>query len=83
MIKKERKLSEYYHFNIEIKNEHGGFYPAFRDTLGNSLSPSKEKLTPAQWKKASKYLTRKLRPFIGYSYDVKPEYKKVAVYKIK
>jgi len=83
MIKKERKLSEYYHFNIEIKNEYGGFYSVFRDTLGNSLPSYKEKLTPAQWKKASKYLTRKLRPFIGYSYDVKPEYKKVAVYKIK
>jgi hypothetical protein len=83
MIIKERKLPEYYHFNIEIKNEYGGFYSTFRDTLGNALPSYKEKLTPAQWKKASQYLTRELRPFIGYSYDVKPEYKKVAVYKIK
>jgi hypothetical protein len=80
---KERKLQEYQRFNIEVKNEYGGFFPVFNDLNGVRLASWKEKLTPAQWKKASTYLTRTLRPFLGYEYEVKPEYRKVGIYKIR
>ena len=80
-----RKLPEYNQFNIEITiSKYGnGFYATFKDTSGQYLPDYKSKLTPSQWKKASVYLERKLTPFIGYSYTVKPEYLKEAVYKIR
>lgn len=57
------------------------FYPRFIDPRyqgGKNI----DKLRPSQWKKASKYLTRTLRPFYGYEYTIKPEYLKASIYKI-
>jgi len=80
-----RKLPEYSQFNIEVTtSKYGnGFHPSFTDTEGNALPQYKSKLTPSQWQKASVYLNRTLIPFCGYSYTVKPEYLKEAVYKIR
>lgn len=80
-----RKLLEYSQFNINVRqSEYGnGFYPSFTDTEGNALPDYKSKLTPSQWKKASVYLERKLVPFCGYTYTVKPEFLTVAIYKIR
>ena len=86
MIKKERNLQEYQHFNIEVRKLQGyeELYFVFTDTEGLPLSDWKAKLTPAQWRKAKKYATRELIPFSGYSYTIKPEYKILgAVYKIR
>ena len=78
-IKKERKLREYQRFNIVVKNT----YVVFNDTKGERLSDWSAKLTPSQWRKASKYLTRKLIPFCGYEYKIKEQYNKLeAIYKI-
>ena len=84
ITKKPRKLAEYYHFNIQVVSMYGELYPSFTNENGETLPSYKEKLTPAQWAKAKQYLTRELRPFIGYSYELKAEYKKEnAVYKIR
>ena len=83
-----RKLSDYYKFNLEIKNftmRDGvlGWYCIFLDTDNKLQDLSKEKLTPSQWMKAKQYLTRELVPFHGYTYKVKQEYQKEAIYKIR
>jgi len=85
IMTKERKLSTSYQFNIEIVgSEKFGNYVTFKNVDGSDLPSWKEKLTKAQWAKASKYLTRKLIPFAGYTYQVKPEHNKAgAVYKIR
>jgi len=86
MIKKERKLLEYQHLNIEVRKfqGHDELYCVFTDTKGLPLADWKAKLTPAQWRKAKKYTTRELIPFSGYDYTIKSEYKKLgAVYEIR
>jgi hypothetical protein len=56
---------------------------SFTDTKGETLTEWRAKLTPSQWRKASKYLTRKLIPFCGYIYKIKEQYNKTeAIYKI-
>jgi hypothetical protein len=80
-----RKLPEYSQFNIEVtaSKYENGYHATFKDTSGQYLPDYKSKLTPSQWQKASVYLNRTLIPFCGYSYTVKPEYLKEAVYKIR
>jgi len=83
---KQRKLPEYLKFNISVKErEWNGknYWSVSFQREGGEERPSDYKLTPAQWKKASQYITRNLRPFIGYDYQPKEEYKKNAVYKIR
>jgi len=65
-----RKLSEYYKFKIVINP-----YLHFTDMKEQDLPDYKRNLTKGQWEKASQYLTRKLIPFCGYEYYIKPEYK--------
>ena len=67
---KERKLPEYYQFAIQ----NIGGYVRFCNLDGVDLPDYKKKLTPAQWRKAEKYLTRKLIPFCGYMYEFKKDY---------
>lgn len=80
-----RQLPNHLQFELHIietiYNGNKEFYPRFIDPRyqgGKNI----EKLTPTQWKKVSKYLTRILRPFYGYQYTIKPEYLKAGVYKI-
>lgn len=81
-----RKLSEYYHFNIEVKehtypNGNSNVWVSFTKANGEPMESWRAKLTPSQWKKAEKYLTRKLVPFCGYRYEVKVGVK-VGTYKV-
>lgn len=80
-----RKLPQYSQFNIVVSaSAYGnGFHTSFTDTDGKLLPDYKARLTPSQWQKASLYLDRKLIPFCGYTYTVKPEYAKIEVYKIR
>ena len=63
-----RNLSKSYQFTIDAKTNN---WVEFINLYGNRL----RKLTPSQWAKASKYCTRRLINFIGYNYEIKPEYK--------
>lgn len=91
MIKKQRKLQEYYQFNLVITKSiwQGQEYYSvdfkknsvdinFKACIGKSF----DKLTDGQWLKAKKYLTRELIAFQGYRYSVRDDYKKEAIYKI-
>lgn len=69
-----RNLQEYYQFNIEFKGD--GFGSVVFLKIDNSPRSYNDKLTPSQWKKADKYLTRKLIPFCGYIYRAKDITKK-------
>jgi len=82
-ITKPRALQEYYRFNIVIKNWEGYEYFSKFTKPDGSDQPYYFKLTPGQWKKASKYLTRNLIPFCGYQYEVKPEYQSEQLITIK
>ena len=70
-MNKQRALGSYYQFMIDTTQG----YVKFTDINGKDLPDYKSKLTPAQWQKASYYLTRKLIPFLGYRYEVKEQYK--------
>jgi len=80
-----RKLSRYNRFNIKIT-----VYEKFPESPvvtflspeGEELPDYKSKLTKGQWLRAGKYLTRKLVPFCGYSYNVKDGYKINQIIKI-
>jgi hypothetical protein len=70
-----RVLPEYLEFSLKIdywpsRNSSEWFYTPSITKNGRYIF----KLTDSQWRKASKYLTRVLIPFSGYSYSVKPEY---------
>lgn len=65
--KKKRKLQKYYQFILLFTEQD----IEFLDLEGEPLPEYKAKLTPSQWKKASKYLTRELVPFSGYRYKKK------------
>ena len=67
-ISKERKLSEYYQFIIQI-NEKG--WIEFLKLNGDKLPSWRQSLSKSQWRKAEKYLNRKLTPFQGYTYTIK------------
>jgi len=71
MIKKQRALQEYYRFNIRFLDDSKFRGVAFEDLNGNPLPDYKSKLTPSQWRLASKYLNRRLVPFCGYEYQAK------------
>lgn len=85
MIKKPRKLPDYLRFTINIiqsQTNMGQIY--FYVTFGhNGVSRYDYRLTPSQWAKAKKYLTRELVPFRGYEYKAKDEYKKELTIEIK
>lgn len=66
----ERKLPKYYQFQIKTTDE----CVSFLNMDGESF-PIFRKLTPSQWKKASKYIDRKLVPFVGYFYKPKTNHK--------
>jgi hypothetical protein len=70
-LKKERKLQKYYQFVLSFRDESTFQDIEFLDLEGKPLPDYKTKLTPTQWKKASKYLTRELVPFSGYRYSKK------------
>ena len=84
-----RALGAYYQFNIEVYEYTSIYGPTKGQTIrackftkastGESIRD--QKLTPAQWRKASHLLTRELRPFIGYRYEPK-EGTALGVYKI-
>jgi len=71
-----RKLPSYYQFKITaIKSEYSDNILYSLTDLNNEELPShRQRLTKGQWRKASKYLTRELVPFAGYTYQLKPEY---------
>ncbi len=58
-------------------------YVRLTDMEGNDLPDYRTKLTKSQWSKASKYLTRNLIPFCGYTYAVKDEHKDKNIIVIK
>jgi len=80
-----RKLPEYYRFNIEITayekfpNDPG---VSFLGLDNKALPEYKQKLTPGQWLRAKKYLTRRLIPFCGYTYKAKDEFNTTQIIKI-
>jgi len=81
---KPRKLNNYYQFDIHIEpftNYKGDVYFTV-SFLRLGEYKFNYKLTPAQWLRAKKYLSRELIPFQGYTYKVKDEYKKAGTYKI-
>jgi len=63
-MKTSRKLQEYYRFKIDFTKNGIRFF----STSGQEKNYN-FKLTAGQWKRAKKYITRKLIPFTGYIYS--------------
>lgn len=82
-MQKERKLPEYLQFGIHIYEAYGGWIVDFMTTDGQPLPDYKKKLTPSQWRKARKYLTRRLIDFVGYQYTPLKLHEKEALHIIK
>jgi len=80
-----RKLQNSLLFSIKIENrvETYGQYWAI-EFFRHTGEPFRDydKLTSSQWLKAKQYLTRDLKPFRGYEYSVREEYKINKTYNI-